>query len=122
LAYIADSVEQGIKEATPFFEENIKMFAPLGFVPGLTPEQIDAVADPKRARGAGLPTLRNAIKAGTWLIGPAEQITEQLKEVEHKHPGLDVVNVGQPVGTPQAVILEQLERFAAQVMPAFKRP
>ena len=32
--HIADSVEQGIKEATPFFEENIKMFAPLGFVPG----------------------------------------------------------------------------------------
>jgi len=43
--HIADSVEQGIKEATPFFEENIKMFAPLGFVPGLTPEQIEAVAD-----------------------------------------------------------------------------
>ena len=34
--------------------------------------------------------------------------------------GLEVVNVGQPVGTPQAVILEQLERFAAEVMPAFK--
>src|SRR5262249_1111762 len=119
--YIADSVEQGIKEATPFFEENIKMFAPLGFVPGLTPEQIDAVADPKRARQAGLPTLRNAIKAGTWLIGPPEQITEQLKDIEHKYPGLEVVNVGQPVGTPQKVILEQLERFAAQVMPAFKK-
>jgi hypothetical protein len=25
-----------------------------------------------------------------------------------------------PVGTPQAVILEQLERFATEVMPAFK--
>jgi alkanesulfonate monooxygenase SsuD/methylene tetrahydromethanopterin reductase-like flavin-dependent oxidoreductase (luciferase family) len=37
--HIADSVEQGIKEATPFFEENIKMFAPLGFVPGLTPDR-----------------------------------------------------------------------------------
>ena len=118
--HIADSVEQGIKEATPFFEENIKMFAPLGFVPGLTPAQIDAVADPKRARQAGLPTLRNAIKAGTWLIGPPEQITEQLKDIEKKYPGLEVVNVGQPVGTPQAVILEQLERFSAQVMPAFK--
>src|SRR6266571_4916321 len=118
--HIADSVEQGIKEATPFFEENIKMFAPLGFVPGLTPEQIDAVADPERARHAGLPTLRNAIKAGTWLIGPPEQITQQLKDIEHKYPGLEVVNVGQPVGTPQAVILEQLERFSAQVMPAFK--
>src|SRR5213083_2072574 len=118
--HIADSVEQGIKEATPFFEENIKMFAPLGFVPGLTPEQIDAAADPKRARQAGLPTLRNAIKAGTWLIGPPELITEQLMEIQHKYPGLEVVNVGQPVGTPQAVILEQLERFSAQVMPAFK--
>jgi alkanesulfonate monooxygenase SsuD/methylene tetrahydromethanopterin reductase-like flavin-dependent oxidoreductase (luciferase family) len=118
--HIADSVEQGIKEATPFFEENIKMFAPLGFVAGLTPEQIDAAADPKRARHANLPTLRHALKAGTWLIGPPEQIAEQLMEIQHKYPGLEVVNVGQPVGTPQAVILEQLERFASQVMPAFK--
>jgi len=119
--YIADSVEQGIKEATPFFEENLKMFAPLGFVPGLTPEQIDATGDRRRAPTAGLPTLRHAIKAGTWLIGPPELITEQLKAIEHRYPGLEVVNVGQPVGTPQAVILDQLERFSAQVMPAFKR-
>src|SRR5919109_2949569 len=118
--HIADSVEQGIKDATPFFEENIKMFAPLGFVPGLTPGQIEATGDPARARAANLPTLRHAIKAGTWLIGPPELIIEQLMEIEHKYPGLEVVNVGQPVGTPQAVILEQLERFAAQVMPAFK--
>src|SRR5258705_12214221 len=97
-----DTVEQGIKEARPFFEENIKMFAPLGFVPGLTPEQIDAVADPKRARQAGLPTLRNAIKAGTWLVGPAELITEQLDEIEHKYPRLQGVDVRQPVGTPAA--------------------
>jgi alkanesulfonate monooxygenase SsuD/methylene tetrahydromethanopterin reductase-like flavin-dependent oxidoreductase (luciferase family) len=119
--HIADSVEEGIREATPFFEENIKMFAPLGFVPGLSPEQIAAVADPARARQANLPTLRHAVKAGTWLIGPPEQIAEQLMEIQDKYPGLEVVNVGQPVGTPQAVILEQLERFAAEVMPAFKR-
>jgi len=41
--------------------------------------------------------------------------------VQHKYPGLEVVNVGQVVGTPEAVILEQLERFSAQVMPAFKK-
>jgi alkanesulfonate monooxygenase SsuD/methylene tetrahydromethanopterin reductase-like flavin-dependent oxidoreductase (luciferase family) len=119
--HIADSVEQGIKEATPFFEENMKMFAPLGFVPGLTPEQIEATGDPARARRANLPTLRHAIKAGAWLVGPPEQITEQLMEVQEKYPGLEVVNVGQVVGTPQAVILEQLGRFAAEVMPAFKK-
>ena len=118
--YIADSEEQAIRESEPFFEENMKMFAPLGFVPGLTPEQIEAVADPKRARQANLPTLSHAVKAGTWLIGPPELITEQLMEIQHKYPGLEVVNVGQPVGTPQAVILEQLERFSGQVMPAFK--
>ena len=96
------------------------MFAPLGFVAGLTPEQIEATGDPKRALAANLPTLRHAIKAGTWLIGPPELITEQLMEIQHRYPGLEVVNVGQPVGTPQAVILEQLERFSKQVMPAFK--
>ena len=120
--HIVDSVEQGIKEATPFFEENMKMFAPLGFVPGLRPEQIEALGDPKRARAASPPTLRHAVKAGSWLVGPPELITEQLMEIQHKYPGLEVVNVGQVVGTPQAVILEQLERFAAQVMPAFKKP
>ncbi|HTY78341.1 MAG TPA: LLM class flavin-dependent oxidoreductase [Candidatus Bathyarchaeia archaeon] len=119
--HIADSVEQGIKEATPFFEENMKMFAPLGFVPGLRPEQIEALADPKSARACNPPTLRQAMKAGSWLIGPPELITEQLMEIQHKYPGLEVVNVGQVVGTPQAVILEQLERFSAEVMPAFKK-
>ena len=49
-------------------------------------------------------------------------MAEQLLEIQHKYPGLEVVNVGQPVGTPEKVILEQLERFAAKVMPAFKKP
>jgi alkanesulfonate monooxygenase SsuD/methylene tetrahydromethanopterin reductase-like flavin-dependent oxidoreductase (luciferase family) len=120
--YIADSEQQAIKEATPFFEENMKMFAPLGFVPGLTPEQIAAVADPARARSAGLPTLAGSVKAGSWLCGPPEHITEQLLAVQDRYPGLTQVNVGQPVGTLQSVILEQLERFSAQVMPAFKNP
>ena len=84
------------------------MFAPGFGVPGLTPEQIDAVADP-----AGV--LPTCPRCGTRsrparLIGPPEQITEQLMEIQHKYPGLEVVNVGQPVGTPKAVILEQLER------------
>jgi alkanesulfonate monooxygenase SsuD/methylene tetrahydromethanopterin reductase-like flavin-dependent oxidoreductase (luciferase family) len=118
--YIADSEEQAIKEATPFFEENMKMFAPLGFVKGLTPEQIEAVADPARARQANLPTLRQAVKAGAWIVGPPERVTERLMEVQDLFPGLEAVNVGLPVGTPQRFILEQLERFSREVMPTFK--
>ena len=79
------------------------------------------MGDPKQARQAVLPSLREAVKAGTWLIGPPERITERLMEIQDRYPGPEVVNVGQLVGTPQRVILEQLERFAAEVMPAFKR-
>jgi hypothetical protein len=41
-------------------------------------------------------------------------------ELQERYPGLDQVNVSQPVGTPESVILEQLEQFAEEVMPAFK--
>ena len=120
--HIADTEEQAIKEATPFFEENMKMFAPLGFVRGLTDDQIDALAaGGARARQANLPTLRDAVKAGAWLCGPPELIAEKLMDVQNKYPALDVVNVGQVVGTPQRVIVEQLERFGKEVMPAFTR-
>ena len=96
------------------------MFAPLGFVRGLTDEQIRATADPVRARQADLPTLRDAVRTGGWLIGPPELIVERLREIQAAYPGLEEINVGQPVGASQRVIVEQLERFAEGVMPAFR--
>ena len=96
------------------------MFAPLGFVRGLTDDQISAAGDPKRARSAGLPTLRQAVDAGAWFCGPSESIIEKLKEVEERYPGLESVNVQQTIGTPESVILEQLQQFSEEVMPAFK--
>ena len=118
--HIADTEEKAIKEATPFFEENLKMFAPLGFVRGLTEDQIEAAGDPRRARSAGLPTLKQAVDGGAWFCGPPESIIEKLMAIQEKYPGLESVNVQQAIGTPQSVILEQLERFAKEVMPAFK--
>jgi alkanesulfonate monooxygenase SsuD/methylene tetrahydromethanopterin reductase-like flavin-dependent oxidoreductase (luciferase family) len=118
--HIADSEEQAIREATPFFEEWMKMFAPLGFVPGLSEEQIRALADPSLARRMSLPTLRQAVDSGAWMVGPPERITERLMELQTRYPGLEEVHVGQVVGTDQQVILEQLERFAREVLPVFK--
>ena len=40
-------------------------------------------------------------------------------EIQENLPGLDTVNMGNVVGTPQNVILEQLEWFGKEVMPAF---
>ena len=118
--HIAETEQKAIEEARPYFEENMKMFAPLGFVRGLTDGQIEAIADPKRARSANLPTLEQAIEAGSWLCGPPELIIEKLQDVQERYPGLEEVNVGSVIGTPQSVILEQLEIFAREVMPAFQ--
>ncbi len=118
--HIADSREQGIKEAGKLYEENLKIFGPLRLVRALTDQQIEDMADPKKAPTAGLPTIEMAIEAGGFLCGTPEQIIEQLKAVEDRYPGLERVTVTQPVGTPQSVILEQLERFATDVMPAFQ--
>jgi alkanesulfonate monooxygenase SsuD/methylene tetrahydromethanopterin reductase-like flavin-dependent oxidoreductase (luciferase family) len=117
---LADTEKKAIQEARPFFEENMKMFAPLGFVRGLTDEQIAAVADPRRARHAGLPTLEQAVDAGAWLCGPPESVIEKLQRIQDRYPGLKAVNVGSVIGTPKKVILEQLEWFAKEVMPAFQ--
>jgi alkanesulfonate monooxygenase SsuD/methylene tetrahydromethanopterin reductase-like flavin-dependent oxidoreductase (luciferase family) len=118
--YLADTQERGIKEAAKYFEENLKMFGPLRLVRSLTDEQIDAMADPRRAPYAGLPTLEEAVKKGAFLCGPPALLIEQLKRLEERYPGLERVSVSHPVSTPQALILEQLEWFAAEVMPAFK--
>ena len=118
--YLAESTDQGIREARSFFEENMKMFAPLGFVRGLTDDQIEALGDPDRAYTANLPTLEQGVEGGSWLIGTPEQVTEQLMSIQKQYPGLEEINVGMPVGTPQSVIIEQLEQFAEDVMPAFR--
>ena len=118
--HIAETEQKAIEAARPYFEENMKMFAPLGFVRGLSDGQIEAIADPKRARSANLPTLEQAIEAGSWLCGPPEMIIEKLQDAQDRYPGLEEVNVGSVIGTPQSVILEQLEIFAREVMPAFQ--
>ena len=119
---IADTEDQAIKEATHFFEENMKMFAPLGFVRGLSDDQMAAVAQgSSKARSAQLPTLEEGVKAGSWLCGPSDMVTDKLLDVQTRYPGLEQVNVGSVIGTPQNVILEQLERFGKEVMPEFKK-
>ena len=118
--HIAETEDKAVSEARSFFEENMKMFAPLGFVGGLSNDQIDAVGDRRRARSAGLPTLEDGIRAGSWLCGPPEMVTEKLMGIQDRYPGLEQINVGSVIGTPQSVVLEQLDAFGKDVMPKFK--
>ena len=54
------------------------------------------------------------------MVGPAETVIESLAKLQERYPGLKEVNVGSVVGTLQSVIVEQLDRFAQEVMPEFK--
>jgi alkanesulfonate monooxygenase SsuD/methylene tetrahydromethanopterin reductase-like flavin-dependent oxidoreductase (luciferase family) len=118
---LAETEEAAMKAAAGYFEENLKMFGPLRLVRSLSEEQIDAMADPRRALHAGLPTIEGAVKGGAYLCGPPSQMIDTLMRLEEQYPGLDRVSVSHPMGASEAVMLEQLEWFAAEVMPAFTR-
>lgn len=116
--HIAPTREQAIREATPYFEEHLKMFAPLGMVP-MTDAQMSRLGERGGWDDAGIPTLTRAVETGSWYCGPADGFVAYLEELQEKFPGLEDVNVQSSMGTPGAVMIEQLERFAADVMPRF---
>ena len=66
--------EQALRELKPLYEEHVKMFAPLGFVPGMTPEQIDAVAKRGGWDAAGVPTVEHYMKLGSWFAGTPDDL------------------------------------------------
>ena len=118
--YIADSREKAIRELTPYYEEHVKMFAPLGFVPGITPAQVAAAARRGGWDAAGVPTLDHYMKMGSWFAGTSAGLVEHLKKLEARYPGMEHINLSTSLGTPKAVMLEQFQRVAEEVMPAFR--
>ena len=118
--HLADSREKAIREITPFYEEHVKMFGPLGFVPGITPAQLAASTKRGGWGAAGVPTVEHYMKTGSWFAGPPEELIAYLNDLQSRFPGLEHVNVSISMGTPQAVMLEQLRWFAKEVMPKFR--
>jgi alkanesulfonate monooxygenase SsuD/methylene tetrahydromethanopterin reductase-like flavin-dependent oxidoreductase (luciferase family) len=118
--YMGKSKADGIERARKYYEENMKMFGELRLVRALTDEQIEIMRDPKRAPGAKLPKIEDAVAAGGFLTGNAQEIIDHLKALEEKYPALDRISVSLSVGVPKSEALEQLQRFAEEVMPAFR--
>ena len=96
------------------------MFAPLGFVPGITPAQTAAAARRGGWDAAGVPTLDHYMKMGSWFAGTSAGLVEHLKKLEARYPGMEHINLSTSIGTPKAVMLEQFQRVAEEVMPAFR--
>src|SRR6202043_533387 len=114
--HIAKSRDDGMREAAKHYEENMRMFGELRLVRALTDEQIAAMRDPRLAATTRLPRIEDAVNAGGFLTGTPADIIEQLKAVEKRYPGVDRVVCATPLGTPLEVQLEDLDRFAKEVM------
>ena len=119
---IADSRAEALRSAQPHYEEHVKMFGPLNMVAGLSPEQIEATKDPALAPAAGIPGVESLAREGAYLAGTPEEIGDELEAVQDRYPGLASVNLSLAITTPARSIIEQLERFAAEVMPRFRPP
>lgn len=120
--YIADTTKQAVEESRLWAEERVKMFGPLGFVRGLSDAQVAAINsnDPSQLLTADLPTIDQDVVSGGFFAGPAELVTEKLLEVQEHYPGLQEVNIGiTGMGMPESATLEQMHRFAEDVMPHF---
>jgi len=118
--YLAKSREQAIREITPFYEEHVKMFAPLGFVPGITPAQVEAAGKRGNWAAAGVPTVEHYMKLNAWFAGTPQQLIEHIKKLEERFPGMEHINLSTSLGTPRDVMLEQFQWVSEEVMPAFK--
>ena len=117
---MANSREQGIKEAAKYYEENMKIFGELRLVRAITEQQIETMRDPKRAPTAKLPRIEDAVAAGGFLCGNADDLIRT-----HQGTGEEVSGakprLGQPVGRRAGEGgAGAVERFAKEVMPAFK--
>jgi alkanesulfonate monooxygenase SsuD/methylene tetrahydromethanopterin reductase-like flavin-dependent oxidoreductase (luciferase family) len=117
---IAPTREEAVRRLTPIYEEHVKMFAPLGFVPGLTPEQVAAVARRGGWDAAGVPKVEHFMQLGSWFAGTPDDLVSFFKGIEEKYPGMEHINFSSPLTTPKDVMLEQFEIVAAEVMPHFR--
>ncbi|MXX99482.1 MAG: LLM class flavin-dependent oxidoreductase [Chloroflexi bacterium] len=117
--HLADTEERAEAEVRPFVEEYLKVFAPAGLI-DLPEYQLAALASGSGTEESGLSEVVDQILASAWLCGPPDSIAARLTAVQERYPGLEQVNVGSVIGTPETVVLEQLRWFGEEVMPRFR--
>lgn len=117
--HLAETEERAKAEVRPYVEEYLKVFAPAGLI-DLSDAQLAALDSRSPADAAGLSEVVDQILDSAWLCGPPDAVAARLMAVQERFPGLEQINVGSVIGTPERVVLEQLRRFGEEVMPKFR--
>lgn len=119
--HLAETKEKAVAALRPLYEEHAKMFAPLGFLPGATPAQVAAIGKRGGWAEAGVPTLEHYMETGAWFAGTPDDLVAYLKNLEERYPGMQDINLSTPMGTPEAIMLDQFQWVSEAVMPEFLR-
>jgi len=119
--HLGRTKEEAVARMRPLYEEHVKMFAPLGFVPGISAEGIAAVAQRGGWYEKGVPTLEHFMSTGAWFADTPDELIARLKQMEERYPGMRHVNLSTPLTTPKAMMVEQLQWVSEAVMPHFRR-
>ncbi|MGH7095518.1 MAG: LLM class flavin-dependent oxidoreductase [Stellaceae bacterium] len=117
---VANTRDEALRRITPLYEEHAKMFAPLGFVPGVNADQIKTIAGRGGWYAAGVPRVEHFVDLGAWFAGTPADLVAFLKGIEEKYPGMEHINLSSPLTTPKALMLEQFHVVAEEVMPHFR--
>jgi hypothetical protein len=59
------------------------------------------------------------MKTGAWFAGTPEELITHLRWIKERFPGLEIVSLSMPMGTPESIMLDQYRRVTAEVMPHF---
>ena len=120
--HLADTKEKAVAALRPLYEEHAKMFAPAGL-----PARRDAGAGrgdrPARrlVRGGGARRWKTTSKPAPGSPARRNNWSPILKELEERYPGMQDINLSTPMGTPEAMMLDQFQWVSEAVMPAFRR-
>ncbi|WP_197063572.1 LLM class flavin-dependent oxidoreductase [Novosphingobium malaysiense] len=131
--HMAESREKATAEVEIFEEESFKRQAGIGGLPTdpsfqgrfmHSVEDLMALGHPSTARATAKkmgykPLAERAKDNSALLYGTADEIIASLKRLEEKYPALETLILHPPELTHSGIMLEQMERFAKEVMPAF---
>jgi alkanesulfonate monooxygenase SsuD/methylene tetrahydromethanopterin reductase-like flavin-dependent oxidoreductase (luciferase family) len=117
--HLGKTREQALKEVQPYFEENIKVFGPLGFTPRLTPEQLSSLNDPSESDFAAIPSTEEFVDNGHYQFGTPQYLIDEIGKLQDTYPGLETVTVQPVIPLPKSQMFEQMQWFAEEVLPGF---
>ena len=115
--YLANSQKEAMDRLRPYHDERYKWFAPFGFV-RYADEEGRSWGTP--GAPARTPHIEDGVQQKAWICGTPQEFIDFLHELEEKYPGLEHIILHWAEGMPREEFMEQLRKFAAEVMPEFR--